>query len=38
VIEWEAEDVAIDVFHHLVYVGAAALAFELLDRAGAGAE
>jgi hypothetical protein len=34
VIEWEAEDVAIDVFHHLVYVGAAALAFEFLDRTG----
>jgi hypothetical protein len=34
VIEWEAEDVAIDVFHHLVYVGVAALAFELLDRTG----
>ena len=32
VTEWEAEDVAIDVFHHLVYVGAAALAFELLER------
>jgi hypothetical protein len=35
VTEWEAEDVAIDIFHHLVYVGAAALAFELLDRSGA---
>jgi hypothetical protein len=34
VIEWAAEDVAIDVFHHLVYVGATALAFELLDRSG----
>jgi hypothetical protein len=32
VTEWAAEDVAIDVFHHLVYVGATALAFELLDR------
>jgi hypothetical protein len=32
VTEWEPEDVAIDVFHHLVYVGAAALAFELLNR------
>ena len=32
VTEWAAEDVAIDVFHHLVYVGAAALAFELLER------
>jgi hypothetical protein len=32
VTEWAAEDVAVDVFHHLVYVGAAALAFELLDR------
>jgi hypothetical protein len=35
VTEWEAEDVAIDVFHHLVYVTAAALAFELLDRSAA---
>jgi len=35
VLEWEAEDVAVDVFHHLVYVGAAALAFELLDRSAA---
>jgi hypothetical protein len=26
------EDVAIDVFHHLVYVTAATGAFELLDR------
>jgi hypothetical protein len=34
VIEWAAEDVAVDVFHHLVYVGATALAFELLDRTG----
>jgi hypothetical protein len=35
VIEWAAEDVAVDVFHHLVYVGAAAVAFELLDRSEA---
>jgi len=28
------EEIAIDVFHHLVYVSAAALAFELLDRSG----
>jgi hypothetical protein len=33
VTEWAAEDVAIDVFHHLVYVSAAAVAFELLERA-----
>jgi hypothetical protein len=32
VTEWGAEDVAIDVFHHVVYVSAAALAFELLER------
>jgi hypothetical protein len=32
VTEWAAEDVAIDVFHHLVYVSATAAAFELLDR------
>jgi hypothetical protein len=32
VTEWEAEEIAIDVFHHLVYVGATAIAFELLDR------
>ena len=35
VTEWAAEDVAVDVFHHLVYVGAAAVAFELLDRSEA---
>jgi hypothetical protein len=29
---WGKKDVAIDVFHHLVYVSAAAAAFELLDR------
>jgi hypothetical protein len=34
VIEWAPEDVAIDVFHHLVYVTATGLAFELLDRNG----
>ena len=28
---WGTEEVAIDVFHHLVYVGATAVAFELLD-------
>jgi hypothetical protein len=33
VTQWGREEVAIDVFHHLVYVSAAALAFELLDRA-----
>jgi hypothetical protein len=32
VVEWAAEDVAIDIFHHLVYVAATGLAFELLDR------
>ena len=32
VTQWEIRDVAIDVFHHLVYVSAAAAAFELLDR------
>jgi len=32
VIEWEAKDIAIDVFHHLVYVGTTALAYELIDR------
>jgi hypothetical protein len=36
VTQWGREDVAIDVFHHLVYVSAAAAAFELLDRAGRG--
>ena len=29
---WGREEVAIDVFHHLVYVAATAAAFELLDR------
>ncbi len=28
---WGKEDVAIDVFHHLVYAGATGLAYELLD-------
>jgi hypothetical protein len=32
VTEWDAGDIAIDVFHHLVYVGVAAIAFELLER------
>jgi hypothetical protein len=32
VLEWAKEDVAIDVFHHLVYVTAAGLAFEALER------
>ena len=32
ITEWEGEDVAIDVFHHLVYVTATAVAYELLDR------
>ena len=31
VTEWGAEEVAIDVFHHLVYVAAVAAAYELLD-------
>jgi hypothetical protein len=29
---WAKEEVAIDVFHHVVYVGATALAYELLTR------
>ena len=29
---WGGEEVAIDVFHHLVYVAATGLAYELLDR------
>lgn len=33
VIEWAPEDIAIDVFHHLVYITAAAKAYELLERA-----
>ena len=32
VTEWGAEEVAIDVLHHLVYVTATAAAFELLER------
>ena len=35
VTQWGREEVAIDIFHHLVYVGATALAFEFLER-GAG--
>ena len=30
--EWAGEDIAIDVFHHLVYIGTTALAYELLTR------
>jgi hypothetical protein len=33
VTEWAPEDIAIDVFHHLVYVTATAKAYELLERA-----
>jgi len=32
ITEWEGEDIAIDVFHHLVYLTATAVAYELLDR------
>jgi hypothetical protein len=32
VTEWAGEDIAIDVFHHLVYIGTTALAYELLTR------
>jgi len=32
VLEWGAEEVAIDVFHHVVYVAAAAAAYEALER------
>ena len=32
VLFWEPEDIAIDLFHHLVYVGATALAYERLTR------
>jgi hypothetical protein len=35
VTEWEGEDIAIDVFHHLVYIAETGLAFELLTRAAA---
>jgi hypothetical protein len=31
VYRWEAKEVAIDAFHHLVYVAAAAVAYERLD-------
>ena len=32
VTEWSAQDLAIDLLHHLVYISAAAKAYELLDR------
>jgi hypothetical protein len=35
---WEAEDIAIDLFHHLVYVGATAAAFEWLTRSASAAQ
>ena len=31
--EWDAEEVAIDAFHHLVYAAATGVAYSLLDRA-----
>ena len=34
VTKWGKEEVAIDLFHHLVYVTAAATAYELLDGRG----
>jgi hypothetical protein len=34
VVFWRKQEIAIDVFHHLVYVTATGLAFELLDRDG----
>jgi hypothetical protein len=33
VFDWPPEEIAIDVFHHLVYVTATAKAYELLERA-----
>jgi hypothetical protein len=32
VTEWAAQDIAIDVFHHLVYIAATATAYESLER------
>ena len=32
VVFWKRKEIAIDVFHHLVYVGVAAIAFELLEQ------
>ncbi len=32
--EWGAQEVAIDAWHHLVYVGATGIAYRLLDRRG----
>jgi hypothetical protein len=37
VIEWEPKEIGIDLFHHLVYIGAAGIAYELLDREDANA-
>jgi hypothetical protein len=31
VVFWKKEEIAIDVFHHLVYAAAAGIAYELLD-------
>jgi len=30
--EWGAKEVAIDVVHHIVYVGATGMTYSLLDR------
>jgi hypothetical protein len=32
VVFWQKEEIAIDVFHHLVYTTATGIAYELLDR------
>jgi hypothetical protein len=34
IVEWAPSEIAIDVFHHLVYVTATAAAFEWLSRSG----
>ena len=32
ITQWETEEVAIDLFHHVVYATATGIAYELLDR------
>jgi hypothetical protein len=32
IVFWQKKEVAIDVFHHAVYVGATAIAYDFLDR------
>ena len=34
ITDWKGEDIAVDLWHHIVYVVTAGLAYELIDRRG----